>query len=381
MHDNNLPTILLVVPQAERVITGRKFLYIGKLLQVAGYDPLVLCWDTETVSTCQEAQLPCVQVAIPDVDINVIAAARQLVENMTAPLTHAEGGIEVPTLGELYGYDDFLGVGKGAVIQGAGMLHPAAAIGPILGSEIPIAEDQWLSLMTWRFCRRNKIPSVGLQIASLRNELRLTHWPVDLLLTKTDPRTGDYSHIAPLTMKQDTLTRYMCSPGIQPDIDTYLTRELPQWRTSFATPGKRFLYMPFHLGYKERCIALLRGVNGYIKELQEANFELLISFDPDSHRRLLSEEDMIRVGLSRWLAPWRGKSHLIARVPQWSLALIADAVLLPCHSPLEEDLCVRNGITTISPGEEHELTNLALGTSPVDAVAYLLEQQKEPAHV
>lgn len=373
-------TVAIEAHFVTRMLTADKILQLGKWLKAADYDPVYVCWDEHSGPVYQKAVMPALTLTIEKESVDVIGAAQKLVAELNTPIFHnLTKGIHVPspTWGELIGYDDFLGTAQGYKIGGAASLKPDLVVTPVPGAESNTPEDSIFSLAMWRFCQQNHIPRLGIEGLAIQNDARLNKWPVDLLLTKNDPR--NIPHVdewAPQALRQNASLRYVMSIAQSPMLDQFVSIAEPEMRKQFGSPGVRFLYLPFHISFKAQVIAMLEALTPYLPMLHEANFKLLLSCDSAGWRRNLNERDMVRIGLQRWLDQWPGRWLLIEGVPYVMLALMADALLAPYESGLTEE-AQRWGIPIIRPGQEQQVTNLACGISLTEAVAWLLNPQEE----
>lgn len=371
-------TIAIVAHYVDRLYTGPKYLWLARWLKAAGYDPLFLAWDEGALTALKE--FPLLRITCEKQPVDVLTAGQEFVKLLSRPLVeHAP--IPSPTLGELLGMDDFLGSAQAWRLGGADALRPHAVVCTIPGIETQTPEDATLALALYRFCKDNHIPRIGIEISPLINDQKLVQWPVDVLLTKADPRNGDGAlqpHIAAIATHAFPLPvahRYCLRIGHVDEIEDFLKAE-QELRSKLGPPGSRFLLLPFHLGFKDNVVRLLEGMISHVPALIEAGFRLLIACDPNGWRRTVSEKDMIRIGLQRWLAHWPDHWAIIEGCPNTFLALASDAVLAPCHSVLSE-WCEQLGQTVIYAGQEERLADLACHVSVAEAVAWMLNDKKD----
>ena len=375
-------TIAIESHLVTRLLTADKILQLGKWLKTAGYEPIFVCWDEHAGPIFTKAGLPHLTLSIEKEPVDTIAAAQQLVAELNTPV-FSHPTVPPPTWGELIAYDDFLGTAQGYKISGAASLKPDLLLTPLPGAESNTPEDSIFSLAMWRFCRQNHIPRLGIEGLAIKNDARLNQWPVDLLLTKDDPRTLTHiNEITPQALRMNTSLRYVMSISQSPMMDQFIALAEPEMRAQFGA-SCHFLYLPFHISFKSSTVSMLEALTPYLSLLHEANFKLLISCDASGWRRNLSERDMIRVGLQRWLDQWPGRWLLVEGVPYIMLALLSDAVLASYESGMTEE-AQRWGIPIVRPGHEQEVSNLACGISLAEAAAWLLtppqeEEKKEAA--
>lgn len=369
-------TVAIEAHFVTRMLTADKIIQLGKWLKAADYDPVYVCWDEHSGPLYQKAGLPALTLTIEKESVDVIGAAQKLVAELNTPIIQ-HPTVPPPTWGELLGYDDFLGTAQGYKIGGAASLKPDLVLTPIPGAESNTPEDSVIALAMWRFCQQNHIPRLGLEGLAIDNDARLNKWPVDLLLTKSDPRAISHvEEIAPQSLRMNASLRYIMSIAQSPMLDQFVTLAEPEMRKQFGAAGVRFLYLPFHISFKAHVITMLEALIPYLPLLHEANFKLLLSCDSSGWRRNLSEREMVRIGLQRWLNQWPNRWLLVEGVPYVMLALMSDALLAPYESGLTEEV-QRWGIPIIRPGQEQQVTNLACGISLTEAVAWLLNPQEE----
>lgn len=365
-------TIAVACPYVDHKLTAGKIRWLATWLQQAGYDPLLLGWDDELPAVAGPGQLPLLKLSVTHATVDPIAASQEFVALLTQRITDDP---DSPTWGQMLGFDDFLGMAHGYVLNGADSLRPDAVVTTIPGSESQTPEDSIVALALWRFCTQNKIPRIGVECSSLVNDLRLLQWPVDVLLTKDDPRTEPRTaEIAPQCFQMPVTHRYALSLSSDPLIDEFLKEE-HQLRQRFGPPGTRFLFMPFHLAFKERFVRMLDATAPHAAALKAAGYSLLIAIDPNSFRRNLTEHDIVNVGLRRWLEPWAGHIVIVGGCLGTWLALLSDAVLACVETGLTEQ-CERWRQPVIRHGEEHRLADLACGISVAEAVAWTLGERK-----
>ena len=377
-------TIGVVIPSAERSFTSDKIGWLAKWCQTAGFTPVILHTDTNTAAMADRAKMIHISCQIHREGFDVFATAPHFIQALNRPLAVSPNKeIPCPTLGELIGFDDFFGISPSYRLEGGSTLAAAAVVLPIPGSEMPIDNDDVLTLMVWRWCLNHHIPIVGVEVASLRNPLFLRHYPVDVLLTKNDPRPfekqlHEYGMTGPC-VRMALSHRYVCSAGINQEMEMFIAGDEPRLRQSIPVPpGAHLLYLPFHLGYKERCTSLLENMVPFVPTLLEAGFHLMISVDPTNTRRLLTEEAIVRQGFQRWLTDWPPDRVHIVDIHQASMVsfvALSDAVLAPCASPATE-WADRWGVTVVLPGEEAKLNHLAVGLTLPETLSWMLQKEE-----
>lgn len=316
---------------------------------------------------------------------DIHAQAQALEQLLTCPAIEGTR-VKAPSLGSLLAWDDFLGCARQWNITGLESIQIEACVTTLASQEMAIAEDIELGLTLWRHMKTHHVPQVALECSPICNDLQLTQWPVDMLLTKGDPRMpGDdgyvtqerYLRIAPEVFQMARSHRYILSISHEPALEQFYESQQIPLRAQLL--GSRFLFLPFHLSYKERCIEMLQHLQQHpflMQELLAADFSLLIACDSRQTRRTLTERDIIEVGLKPWLAPWsqhgRPRFFVLDGAPQLWLMDMAQAILAPCET-VGIEWARRWDVPIISPGQEEQLLHLSLGASLVEAVRWLLE--------
>jgi hypothetical protein len=369
-----MASVALVANYVTRLSVQDKLPLLATPLTKAGYDVLYLCWHEACGPLYHKAAIPSLSLTFTKQPFDVLPVVPAFVKYLSRPVLH-DPDTPAPTWGELLGYDDFIGCAQSHKIGGAAALRPDLVIAPVAGAESSTPEDAMLDLAVYRFCTQNHIPRIALECNSLTNDLRLTQWPADILLTKDDPRDRDYSWIAPQTYRMDTPTRYALSLGQEKIFDDFFAAE-PMLRDTFGGPGTHYVHLAFHIGYKANFASMVQAIQPYIPVLKEAGFKLLISFTPDHYRKNINEQQMIGIGLRRWLNDWGDSCIIIGGFAHAVLAILADAVLAPNESVVTE-FARRWGIPVIRPGEEQKLEDLAVGVSLPEIVSWVLKPAEE----
>lgn len=423
MTDTTRHSVAVFASHADHMNTGGKNAWVGRWLQQAGYDVLMLCGDEANAGNFQKLKLPYCKLAVEEKTIDLMRVAAEVDALLTTPIT--TGTVTPPpTLGRMLAFDDLLGCGRQWVVNGAGAVAFDCLVSTMLPSELTIGEDAILGLQLWRYTTSRKIPHIAIECSPLANDTKLQQWPVDLLLTKCDPRLAaphptfflanterrdvndlremspgrviqlektsalswtpethpHYRDFAPEVYQMDRSCRYAHSLSTEPLLEDLYAHQKTQLMVQLHTFGARFLYLPFHLSYKERVIELLTNLEEYREDLLDNGFALVLSCDSRQHRRMLTEQMMVNEGLLRWLNPWRRDGQkrfaVIEGPPQLWLMDMCQATLAPCES-LATEWARQWRIPVILPGEESRLTDLSLGTSVVEAVQHMLDPERE----
>ena len=419
---NEKKTIGVFTSHADYINTGGKNAWLGRWLQQAGYEVMMLCWDEPNATNFTTHKLPYMRLMVEQKPGDLFAAAMELEALLDIPLVTGTQTTP-PTLGRLMAFDDFLGCGKRWSLNGADAVRFDCLVSTMLPSELTVAEDAVLGLQLWRYTTNNHIPHIGIECSSLDNDTRLSQWPVDMLLTKKDPRVAHslppalivdpskldiaefepmapgrviqlrepepssltwpthptYAALAPEVYQMDRACRYALSLHTEPALEELYANHKTMLKEQFAAYGERYLYLPFHLSYKERTLTLLHNLAPYREVLMDAGFALVLSCDSRQHRRLLTEQDMVNTGMLPWLNPWRrGERKCFAVVegmPMLWLMDMASAVLAPCES-LATEWARHWDIPIIKAGNEEQIGDLSLGVSVVEAVRWMLDPER-----
>lgn len=376
-------TIAVFTSHADHINTGGKNVWLGKWLKAAGYQVLMVCWDEANADAFKQHKLPYLMAQIDTTSTDLHPQAQALEQLLTLPAIEGTR-VKAPSLGSLLAWDDFLGCAKQWKTDGLDALTIDAYVTTLAAQEMPIAEDVELGLALWRYMRAHTVPQLAIECSPIHNDLRLTQWPVDMLLTKNDPRdeTGmtapRYTAIAKEVYRMPRSHRYVLSLSHEPALEQFYQDHEASLRKQLR--GSRYLFLPFHLSYKERCIEMLEHLKRHpflIRELLAADFSLVISCDSRQTRRTLTEQDMIVGGLTPWLEPWQSNGQprffVIDGPPQLWLMDMAQAILAPCET-IGTEWARRWEIPVITPGQEDHLTDLSLGTSVVEALQWMLPQ-------
>lgn len=379
-------TVAVYTSHADFINTAGKNVWLGLWLKQAGYEVIMLCWDDGNAKNFSDHKLPYVMLKVEEKSADLNAIALELDSLLNIPAVEGTR-IPAPTIGRLLAYDDFLGCGRVYALDGAGAIRFDCLVSTMPPAEFTVKEDSLLSLQLWRYVTHHHIPNIGIECSPLDNDTLLTQWPVDLLLTKQDPRLPEsegwkthprYDRIAPEVFQMNRATRYALSLSHDPISEELYKNHKIMLEGQLQNFGARFLYLPFHLSYKERAIELLNNLEPYREDLMDSGFALVLSCDSRQYRRLLTEQDMVNVGLLRWLDPWRrGEQKRFAVVegpPMLWLMDMASAILAPCES-LATEWARQWGVPIVRPGEEVKIADLSLGTSVVEAVKWALEGQ------
>jgi hypothetical protein len=356
----------------DHLVVGSKFTIVASWLQAAGYEPLFVATHPDVVAPIKQAGYPVILLELQSKDMDLIPAAKDFVAHMQTPITGPRNAVIAPTLGELIGYDDFLGGAHAYRIAGADAFRADAIISPIRGAESQTPPDSALALQMWRYCRANRIPHIGIEISPLEHQpIRLEQWPVDVLLTHNDPRT--YSHLpAPLAFRMPVSHRHVFSLSTDATMAQFVQEQEPRLRAHLGGPNSRYLFFPFHLAFKSRWIAMLQALNTRAEKLQAQHVRLVIPVDRSNHRRNYTEHDMIVTGCAQWLKPWEGHLALIEQAGHIPLGLLSEAVCA-CFESAMLPLCEAAGQPVIRPGQEDTLDDLSYSITIPQAVAYALE--------
>lgn len=449
-------TVAVFTSHADYINTGGKNVWLGLFLKQAGYDVMMLCWDEPNAQNFAAHKLPHVRLTIEEKTGDLHASAMELDKLLDTPIVE-HSTIPAPTLGRLIAFDDFLGCARIWSLNGEGAIRFDCLVSTMLPAEFTVGEDAIMGLQLWRYATHHRIPHIGVECSPLDNDTRLQQWPVDMLLTKGDPReeptyspfildprkidmrdledigpgriirvadesshfsltspkairkelkkikTAErelarmevaeqkinqhswptrkiYKDIAPEVFQMDRATRYSLSLSAEPLLEELYRNHRTALVAQLGVHGSRYLYLPFHLSYKERAIELLENLAPYRDDLMAAGFALIISCDSRQFRRTLTEMDMVNIGLLRWLAPWRVGDHkrfaVVEGPPILWLMDMAQIILAPCES-LATEWARQWGVPVIRPGEEARIADLSLGTSVVEAVQWMLDPARE----
>ncbi len=343
--------------------TDGKLLIIASLLQKEGFGVTVMCWSPEGEAACKQLSLPYLALQCSTVVVDQVAEAKKFVELL--------GGRQLiehplaPTWGEILGFDDFIGLAQEYRVQGTDSARPDLLLLPLPGGECSTPEDEQVRVVLHRWARQNHIPIIGLDCQSPKTSFTLQQFPVQMKLSLDG---GDYSYSFPLQY----LYRYLCSHGHEAAIEQALQEEASLRKGLQWAPGVYYLYFPLHLYYLQETIALLQVLAPVWHHAREAGVRLLLSCGT-SHRRGLSERDIIEKALRPWMG---GMEYVIAEgnAINLKMALLSEAVLMPfphnIHSLLEWYGLPVWGVGEVAAGVEH----LRLRVRPQEAIIYLLEQ-------
>lgn len=359
--------VAFICPLASFVATEGKILSLAAFLTRDGFPTTVICWDEEIERGCKALALPYVRLSLVKKEIDRVKAAegffRLLGDRGIVP------GGNAPTWGELLAFDDFYGLVTAVDIRGVESIAPSVAVLPLPGGESSTEEDEHMRVVLARWVAANKIPVLGIEVERLDHCYEIIRFPVDMALLKR-PYPREY---APLSFPLPPLYRHFCGHGRDPHIEQVALQEVDLRKALGWVPGRYYLVMLFHLYYIQETIQLLQELSPLWKEIGEAGVELVLCCG-NTHRRGLTEKEMLIQGLAPWLAGI--PHHIVENGNLLSLSLLSEGVLFSHRSSIE-DVLQGWGVRTYHRGELAGLKDLVLSVRPQEALCYLLQPAEE----
>ena len=320
------PGVAIVVGDVAMYETRGKLLFLAKVLEKAGLDTHVLCWGAETAHVAGEKGLAVVRLQLDGKQwFDKIAEAKNVMGLLDWPISQ---GRDAPTWGRLMALDDFIGAAQFWELKGAESWRPACVVMPIPGAEAGCPEDEHMYLSVVRYCQRNRVPLVGVEIQRLDHSLAITRWPCDAYLCKS----LDHKNYPPSHLLRPAHRYYL---GVLQDsaIEMFLEQEDVLRKKALLEPGEKFVLVPFHIYYIHEFGMAVRQVAEAVKDVPGVG---VIVTCGESWRRGLTEKDLVGKGCRRY---WQGLNRLrvIERADILALSLAAECTVMSFPlAPMEE---------------------------------------------